>query len=570
MGNFIKTQNSFACGEVSPEFYALNNANGLFVLENTDVLKSGGLTRRRGLKSIGNAYQDAIIVPFPITESEKYVLAIYNISMDIYCNDTKITTMIAPWKRADLAKLQYAQRFNSIFFVHPDYKPVIFTKNANGFSFTDFNFSSNADASVNIPFTRFEDSKNITITMSSSDIDTNYATFTTNADFWPENAVGERLYVDNRQWVVASVQSATAVTVYTNGNFTLAQGPIYDWYESVFNNRRGWPSCVSFHQNRLVFGGTYALPNCIWMSKVSDFHNFDSGTGLDDEAIYAALLSAQHHQICTIVSSDSLQILTSVGEWSISNSPLTPSNVNIKQHTSVGSIATRYLPPQQIEGSTAFISESGKDIRELDLDALGENYNATDLCLYAKHLMQNPVSVSYNQNTHQLFVVMQSGYMAVLHKYPNTDISAWGTYKTDGEFKYVCVLDDSTYVIVKRKSNYYLEKFDASCLKDATQYGFSYKISAVPMVVNGHCPKKIRTRKISVRVINTKTLFANDYRIEIPNVVYSNDNPGYSGDLSLNLLGIQADTIQPLWTLSSSEQLSATILSVTTEGWYSI
>lgn len=47
MASFIKTQNSFANGEVSPEFYARDNLNGLSRMENMDVMASGALTRRR-------------------------------------------------------------------------------------------------------------------------------------------------------------------------------------------------------------------------------------------------------------------------------------------------------------------------------------------------------------------------------------------------------------------------------------------------------------------------------------------------------------------------------------------
>jgi hypothetical protein len=38
----------------------------------------------------------------------------------------------------------------------------------------------------------------------------------------------------------------------------------------------------------------------------------------------------------------------------------------------------------------------------------------------------------------------------------------------------------------------------------------------------------------------------------------------------MNLLGTQRDTMQPLWTVSSNEQLPATILSVTVDGWYQV
>lgn len=570
MGNFLSTQNMFSCGEVSSEFYATNNLHGLTKLENMDILQSGGLKRRPGLKSVKTISGESVLISFIVNDTEKYLVLVRDSAIDIYSNDVKIKTLPAPWSEADFPKLQYAQRFNKLFFVHPNYQPRVLTRTENNFNIATFVFKANSDASANMPFTRFEDTDGMSITVSQSNIDNNHAVFTTSADFFTDTSVGQTLLVISKQWIVQTVHSARTATVYTNGGYILPNAPVYDWYECVFSNKRGWPACVSFHQNRLIFAGTPSAPSGIWMSKTGDYYNFDTGTGLDDDAIYTSLLSTQHHQICTLVSSDKLQILTSLGEWAISSSPLTPSSVSIKQHTSVGSNTDRYLPPQQIEGSSVFIAKSGKDIRELDLDALGENYNATDLCALSKHLMNTPISIAYSQQKHQLFVVMADGTMAVLNKYPGTDISAWGTYTTDGKFQYVCVFDDIVYVIVNRNGTYSLEKFDDTCLSDAGTYGFSYRISAFPMIVNGHCPKKIRIRKVSLRVMNTKTLFVNEQRVELPNAVYTDDNPGYSGDLSVNMLGTQNETVKALWSVSSSEQLPATILSVSVDGWYSI
>lgn len=571
MGNFLKTQNTFSYGEVAPEFYAINNIHGLSGLENMDVLESGALKRRPGLKRISQISTDSVLIPFKISESEKYLLVLYNRNIDVYQNDTKIASLRAGWNaNIDLKKLQFAQRFDTLFLVHPEYCPQIITKKSDGFSINTFPFHINSDTSINIPFLRLSEMEGVSITITTSANGNNFATFTTNEDLWDNTWVGERLLVNNKQWLVYSVQSARVATVYINGDFSFPGTPIYDWGIAAFGNKCGWPMSVSFHQNRLIFGGTKSAPNNIWMSKVGDYNNFDVGSGLDDDAIFITLLSSQHHQISNIVSSDNLQILTSVGEWAISNKPLTPSNIDIKQHTSVGCMTNINLPPQQIEGATVFISLSGKDVRELDLDDLGQNYNANDLCTFSKHLMNNPISMVYNSARHKLYVVMDTGYMAVLNKYANTDINAWAKYTTDGYFKYATVVDDITYVVVQRGDNFYLECFDDNCLTDSDTFNFSYKVSAFPIIVNGHSPKKIRARKISLRVINTKTVFINNYHVEIPNDVYEIDNPGYSGDLSLNLLGHQIDTMQPLWILSSDYQLSATILSVTVDGWYLI
>ena len=82
----------------------------------------------------------------------------------------------------------------------------------------------------------------------------------------------------------------------------------------------------------------------------------------------------------------------------------------------------------------------------------------------------------------------------------------------------------------------------------------------------------MRNRKllVNLRLKNTKTCFVNGKRIELPNDVYEAGHIGYSGDVSINLLGFQFDTMVPLWTVSTSEQLPITILSVTVEGCYSI
>ena len=51
MTDFIKTQNSFANGVVSPQFYTSDNIHGLSRLENMDVMSGGGLTRRAGVEN---------------------------------------------------------------------------------------------------------------------------------------------------------------------------------------------------------------------------------------------------------------------------------------------------------------------------------------------------------------------------------------------------------------------------------------------------------------------------------------------------------------------------------------
>lgn len=571
MGDFINTQNSFARGEVAPEFYAKSNIDGLSKLENMDVLSGGGLKRRPGLKHIADLSSGARLIPFSVSETENYLLVLTNGHILIFNGDTQVKDLIAPWAYSAVDKLQYAQRFGTMIFVHPDYRPQILKKTQTSFEISPFQFSRNNDnMDVNIPFMKFDDAEDITITISLNEQGNNYATFTTNKDFWTQADVDTKILMLDKQWGIIEYIDAKHVVAYVNASYSVPANPVSDWRESTFSTKRGWPCSITFHQDRLVFGGSRSWPSGVWLSQVGRHNNFSVGTGLDDEAIFITLLSQQRQQICTVVSSDNLQILTTDGEWAISSKPLTPSVVDIKQHTSVGSLATRYLPPQKIEGATVFISGSKKDIRELSLDELGENYNANDLCTLAKHLMQNPVDIAYNEEKKQLFVVMESGVMAVLNQNSALGISAWGTYKTQGAFKSVAVINGETFVLVDRESTIMLEKFSDDELVDSDDYDFSFIASALPFKASGHNASKIRIRKISARLLDTKTLFINNHRVTLPNEVYEDSSGGYTGDVDISLLGTERNCITSPWTISSTDNLPATVLSVTIYGYYTV
>ena len=570
MVDFIKTQNNFSRGEVAPEFFARDDIAGLSKLENMDVLSGGGLTRRAGLNKVATLNSLVRIVPFSVDENENYILALGDYRATIMGADGSVVqSLVSPWAYADIAKLQYAQRFGTMILVHPDYQPRIIAKTATGFDLNLFEFSSNDDMTVNIPFMKFDDANGITITVTSNAGGNTYATFTTNTDFWSADQVGERLYLMGKQWVITSYTNAKVVVACTNTTYTLPASPITDWFEGAFGSYRGWPCSITFHQDRLVFGGSRSHPSGIWMSHVGDHKNFSVGTGLDDEAIFLTLVSSRRQQIATVVSSDNLQILTSVGEWAISNKPLTPSSVDIKQHTSVGSVVSTYLPPQKIEGQTVFVSEDMRSIRELSLDDLGENYNANDLCALSKHLMSEPVDIAYNSSAHKLFVVMADGTMSVLDYNSGLGIAAWGKYTTCGEFKSIAVVDNITYVVVKRDDDLSLEKFDASAMDDC-ENGFDFCAYGLPLRASGHNVSSFRVRKITARVLNTKSLFINGKRATLPNSVYDNDSPGFSGDVSITQLGTVKTSIDCPWKIHGSDALPAQVISVSMHGNYEV
>ncbi|MBO7509464.1 MAG: hypothetical protein J6T57_04290 [Alphaproteobacteria bacterium] len=568
MVNFIKTDTSFANGEVSPIFFANSGIHGLARMENFDVVPGGGLTRRPGLKKIAKLSSSARLVSFSVSEDKHYVLAIMNGLIRVFIGDEFVQDVIAPWNASDIGMLQYAQRFGTMIFVHPNYIPKILYVDNGIFKIKDFSFSWNsAGDNLNIPFMRFEDSERITISLTNTG---DGIKFTTNYDFWTQDNVNGYLSLLGKTWIVTSYIDAKNIIATCNGAYTSPDSPVSDWTESVFGPRRGWPSAITFHQDRLVFGGAKSWPGGVWMSHVGDHRNFNVGTGLDDEAIYFTLVSDRRQHICTLVSSDNLQILTSEGEWAVSSKPLTPESIDIKMHTSVGSPTDTYLPPQQMEDKTVFVSNNKHDIRELVLDNMSENYTAENISELSSHLIDNPVDMAYNKASKKLFVVMSSGNMAVLNYNKPMDICAWGRYTTNGKFYSVVACNNDTFVVTKRGDDFQLEYFSDSEMTDSDTNPYTISAVGVPLMSNGHNVHHARIKKITVRLYNSKTLFINNVRANLPNEIYSDNAPGFSGDISVNILGTGTEMTDAPWEISTTDSLPITILSVTIYGRYQI
>ena len=130
-------------------------------------------------------------------------------------------------------------------------------------------------------------------------------------------------------------------------------------------------------------------------------------------------------------------------------------------------------------------------------------------------------------------------------------------------------MDNITYVIVKRGDDLSLEKFDASAMDDCGN-GFDFCAYGLPLRASGHNVSSFRVRKITARVLNTKSLFINGKRATLPNSVYDADSPGFSGDVSITQLGTVKTSIDCPWKIHGSDALPTQVISVSMYGNYEV
>mgnify|MGYP003638885709 FL=1 len=116
------------------------------------------------------------------------------------------------------------------------------------------------------------------------------------------------------------------------GNVTISSdAPTNQWDEQAFSALRGYPAAVTFHENRLCFGGTIAEPDTIWMSKIAGFFNFDVGDAEDNESINIVAATGDVNEIRYLKSNRDLQVFTLSDELYVPtylNQAITPAMVN--------------------------------------------------------------------------------------------------------------------------------------------------------------------------------------------------------------------------------------------------
>jgi hypothetical protein len=241
------------------------------------------------------------------------------------------------------------------------------------------------------------------------------------------------------------------------------------WDEQAFSTVRGWPRAVTFHEQRLWFGGSNSKPAGVWSSWINRFYNFSIKDGLENESIQASIGSDQGSAIRHMVSNRHLQIFTGAGEFfcprQTTQQTLTPGNFVVVRQTPYGSSAVR---PAPFDGATLFVQANLRTVREFLYTDSDSSYNSTNISFVAGHLIIGPKEMSVIKGTTQrgeqyAVIVKTDGTLAVFHSARSEKLAGWTPWslKTGHSVYSVCGLGNSLYMVCYREGGYYLEQLEA-------------------------------------------------------------------------------------------------------------
>lgn len=222
-----------------------------------------------------------------------------------------------------------------------------------------------------------------------------------------------------------------------------------------------YPGCVSYYQQRRVFGNLVQGPEELDFSKTGAYNNFDTSFAvLDSDAIQIALASRQVNEIKSMVpTSSGLVVLTSGGAFQISGgaptAAITPSNIVALPQASSGA---NDMPPIVVNYDILFVQNKGSIVRDLAYNFYLQTFYGFDRSTLSSHLFfgHRLTEWAWAEEPFKIvWAVRSDGRLLSLTYVPEQEIYGWAQHDTQGIFESVCVVpegdEDRVYFIVQRQ-----------------------------------------------------------------------------------------------------------------------
>jgi len=479
MAKVTPIQTNFTGGEISPRLYGRVDlqkyGTSVELCQNFIVFPHGGISKRSGthfISEVKDSSKRTILIPFVYSTVQAYMLEFGHQYIRFYRNESVLLNgagsapleVATPYTQDDLLTLDFTQSADVLYLVHKNYPPKQLNRlGATNWTLTDFDFSDG-------PYHE----QNSTATTLTPSHKTGTATITASAATFVSTDVGRWIRIRHGDiWGAAKItaySSATSVTVQVYAQFPFDNTTASDkWRLGAWSNTTGWPTCVSFFQERLFFAATTSKPATLWGSRSGDFPVFSTtntlGEVIDDSGLNFTLATDQVNAIRWLFSEKRLQIGTADGPFMLSAGrnfeAITPTNATISRETTDGTADER---PIGASRTTLYIDRSRRKLRELGYDYNIDGYSSIDLNLLAEHITAGYIKqIVYARSPDNLvWALLQNGELRCMTYEKTQEVIAWHRHiigGTNTEVKSIGVVPKSDeseeilYMVVQRTIN---------------------------------------------------------------------------------------------------------------------
>lgn len=488
----VKT--AFTAGELDPLMLGRIDLraqeDGARRLRNVIVQAGGGVARRPGTRILAEVPDALRLVAFDDGDAA-FLMVLAPFRVVVLHEGTAVADLPAPWNAAQLAEIDWARYRDRLFVVHPDVRGVEIIRRRNGpgqpdtWELRHWQFDSvepepgvkrflGPFAKIAPPDTALRvrrDGEGAPPGAAPGDfviVDARHTEGASADHVFDPAHYGVWLRVEGRllrvvNYVAPNQVLAKAYDSFPDSNWTLR------WEEEAFSPARGWPRSVTFHQDRMVIGGSRDLADWVWMSRTGRPMNFDPGTGLDDEAIAFRPADEGSHVITSLVPGRNLQIFTSTGEWIVKGFPVTPTSTQVERQTRIGSRPSPRVRPLDVDGATLFVGANGRQLREFLYTEVEQAYQAADIATLSRHLLDDPIDAAFDGERRLVWIVRRDGKLATVTIDRNANVAAWSLQELAGAGLAIAMSQGRPHLLVRWSGRTLVEVLDGQVWVDHAQ-----------------------------------------------------------------------------------------------------
>lgn len=436
MPNIRINQTDFSSGVLDPRIWSRTDVKHYYsgVKTGTNVLSTpqGGLKRRPGSRFVKDIGEAGILYSYKLSESEHRLLAFYDdgaggVDVDIFEAGVFETTIAAlgSFIPADITELTFAASAAFLIIFHKE-RPSHFLY------WTGAAWAGGPVVWTHIPQVAFTlstvNSGAITMTPSAT---SGTIRVTASAAFFLAADPGGYLSFNGGQIRISKFVSTTVVEGYVIYPFidltATTNADIERGYEDAWSSTRGYPRCGVFHQGRLYIGGTRDLPETTFGSRFWLPSDFNPGIGGAADAVVAPFDTDTVIIIRHLKSTNHLQVFTDEAEFYVRGEPITQGSFQprLQDKRGIGDVS-----PVFIDGATVFLEGDSDIVREFLYADLEEKYSASNISIFAQHLIRSAVTMAHKKPHGDLdmdlvYVGNGDGTFAILNTLREQKHTAW-------------------------------------------------------------------------------------------------------------------------------------------------
>lgn len=205
------------------------------------------------------------------------------------------------------------------------------------------------------------------------------------------------------------------------------------WAEGAWSASEGYPSTMTFFEERAVFAGTSNNAQTLWLSETGDFEDFEEG--IKDSDSFSLVLPSTEG-IRWVESLEALVVGTASGEWRIRatsiDDALTPTNYNIRQQTTRGSTDIQSV---KINEAVLFVDKFARKVREMVFRDERQKYVTPDLTALSEDITSGGItSIAHQRNPDPILwcTINNSPYLISMTYEREQNVVAWSNHPLGG------------------------------------------------------------------------------------------------------------------------------------------